>query len=156
MKERKDSPKRKNWLLPTVLLLMVLVLISGTFLGVQISKYTRKDRYTEITLRYEQPKTAEETVQRNTGAEPLENAGVSAIQQRGQGIGESAAAAGAKAAAKPGLEVDGGTAGAEVVLFRAAYDGEGGMTVVESASGDKIVAPGTSHSALHRYGSADP
>lgn len=157
MKPNTYHAKKRNGLLIAVVLLFMLVFVSGIFLGMQISKYTKQESVTEITLQQNAPhEQGEQAAAQQQEAPSIPSEEKENVQpeiqptQKEESKNDTATQEEQSQETvfvpKPGFAVDGGAVGAEVVLFRAAYDGEGGMTVVQSASDEKVVAPGTTQS----------
>lgn len=119
---------KKHRLLLLLILLLILVFVSGMLVGVTINKYSHREQTLDIPIsgvvKEKNPsgQTSQETVQETAGVEETQ-----------------------PFTPKPGMSVDGGAALTELTLFKATYKNDGHITV-ESAGGDKIIAPGTSNS----------
>lgn len=138
-----NHTKKRNWLLVAVVLLFVLVFGSGIMVGIQVSRFTKQDKFTEITLQENVPAQNEDTpvAQAPQSSEKTETEKPQTSTQPTTGRDDGTAAA-APFVPKPGSAVDGGAVGVDIVLFRSSYNGDSGTIAVESTTGEKVVAPG--------------
>ena len=149
----------KKWILPVAILLILLVLLSGIWLGIQINKFITREVTTDIDLQAgssavssaTQPAGEDPAAAAPQATNPQGSGETSGSTSGTSGSAQNASSGGHTGTAvtyvpNPGFTVGEGTGSTKITLFRSAYTNEAGDQVAASSLGDKVVAPGTVNS----------